>query len=91
MRLNENFKIHMRLKSIMLWIVYIITNQKNISEYNLLHDMINPPKRTKHLNIHYSPILHGCMNNGKGKVKFKNFRILLDSVCSSTIVMRQIF
>ena len=35
----------------------------NITERNLLHDIINPPKRTKNLNSHYSPILHGCMNN----------------------------
>ena len=30
------------------------------------------------------------MNIRKGKAKFKNFRILLDSVCSSTIVMGRI-
>ena len=60
---------------------------KNISECNLLHDIINPSKRTKNLNSHYSPILHGCMNTRKGKSKFKNFRILLDSGCNSTIVM----
>ena len=28
-----------------------------IAEWNLLHDIINPTKRTKKLNIHYSPIL----------------------------------
>ena len=43
---------------------------KNIAEYNLLHDIINTPKRTKYLNIHYSPILHVCMNTRKGKAKF---------------------
>ena len=48
-----------------------------ISEYNLLHDIINPPKRTKKLNNHYSPILHGCMNTRKVKDKFKDFLILL--------------
>ena len=29
-----------------------------ISECNLLHDIINTPKRTKNLKSHYSPILH---------------------------------
>ena len=58
-----------------------------ISECNLLHDIINPPKLTKKINSHYSPIIHGCMNTRKGKSKFKNFRKLLDSGCSSTIVM----
>ena len=59
----------------------------NIAECNLLHDIINPPRRAKNLNIHYSPILHVCMNTRKGKSKFKNFRILLDSGCKFTIVM----
>ena len=58
-----------------------------ISECNLLHDIINYPRRAKILNIHYSPIIHVCMNTRKGKSKFNNFRILLDSGCSSTIVM----
>ena len=30
------------------------------------------------------------MNTRKGRAKFKNFRILLDSGCSSTIVMRRL-
>ena len=60
---------------------------KNISECNLIHDIINPPKRAKKLNIHYSTFLHGCMNTRKGKARFKNFLILLDSICSYTIVM----
>ena len=47
-----------------------------ISEYNLLHDIINPPTRTKKLNNHYSHILHGCMNTRKVKDKFKDFLIL---------------
>ena len=46
---------------------------KNIYERNLLRDIINPPKRAKHLNSHYSHILHGCMNTRKGRVKFKDF------------------
>ena len=37
-----------------------------IAEFNLLHDIINPPKCTKTSNYHYSPILHGCMNTRKG-------------------------
>ena len=60
---------------------------KNIDEYNLLYDTINPPKRAKSLNSPYSPILHGCMNTRKWKVEFKNFRIILDSGCSPTIVI----
>ena len=46
---------------------------KDIAECNLLHDIINPPKRAKILNIHYSPILHGCMNTIKGREKLKKF------------------
>ena len=45
----------------------------DISECNLLHDKINPPKGTKILTGHYYPILHGCINTRKGKSKFKNF------------------
>ena len=58
-----------------------------IAECNLIHDIIKPPKRTKILDSHYYPILHVCMNNRHGREKLKNFRILLDSGCSSTIVM----
>ena len=58
-----------------------------IAKCNLLHDIINPPRCTKNLNIHYSSILNGCMNNRYGRVKFNNFLIILDSVCSSMIVM----
>ena len=42
----------------------------NIAQCNLLHNMINSPKRAKNLNSRYSPILHGCMNTRKGKAKF---------------------
>ena len=45
----------------------------NINECNLLHDIINPSKRTKTSNIHYLPILHGCVNTRKGKAKFTTF------------------
>ena len=68
--------------------IYIHDNEVNIiAECNLLCDIINPPKRVKNMNSHYSPILHGCMNTRKGRVKFKNFWIILDSWCGSTIVM----
>ena len=59
----------------------------NISECYLLHDIINPPRCTKHLNSHYSPIIHGCINTRKAKTKFSKFRILLDSGCSFAVVM----
>ena len=49
-------------------------NEVNIiSEFSLLHDILNPLKITKHLNSHYSPIIHGCMNTRKGRAKFKIF------------------
>ena len=41
-----------------------------IYEFNLLHDILNPPERTKHLNNCYYTILHGCMNKRKGRAKF---------------------
>ena len=58
-----------------------------ISEYSLLHDIINPSKRIKNINSHYSHILPGYMNTQKVIAEFKNFRISLDSGFSSTIVM----
>ena len=60
---------------------------KKISEFNLLHDIINPPKRAKNLKSSYSPILHGFMNTRHGRSKFNNFQILLDSGCSTTIII----
>ena len=42
----------------------------NIAEYNLLHNIINLPKRDKIFNIYYSPILRGCMNTRRSKAKF---------------------
>ena len=63
---------------------------KNKSEWNLLHDILNPSKLTKNINIHYSPIMHGCMNSRKGKAKFQNFWIWLYSGCSYTIVIRRL-
>ena len=61
----------------------------NIVEYNWLHDILNPSKHTKSLNIHCSPIIHGCMNTQRGRAKFKNFQIFLDSGYSSTILTRR--
>ena len=62
----------------------------NISECNLIHDRINPPKRARILNSHYPPILHGCMNTREGRTNFKNFQNLLDIGCSSVILMVRI-
>ena len=45
----------------------------NIAECNLLNDIMNPPKHTKNINRHYSPILRGCMNVRRGKAIFKIF------------------
>ena len=33
-----------------------------LAEFNLLHDILNPPKLIKHLNIHYFPILQHFVN-----------------------------
>ena len=60
--------------------IYIHDNKvKNIPECNLLHDIINPPKCAKIYIIYYSPIMHGCMNTGKGRSRFKKILIILDS------------
>ena len=39
-----------------------------IAEWNLLHDILNPSKHTRNINIHYSPIINGCINKQKGRV-----------------------
>ena len=44
-----------------------------ISEYSLLHEIINPSKQTKTIDSHYSTIIHGCMNTCKGIAKFNYF------------------
>ena len=62
----------------------------NIAEFNLPRDTFSTYKRTKILNINYSPILRGFVNTCRGKAKFNNFRILLDSGCNSTVVMRSV-
>ena len=67
---------------------YIHRNKVNkLAECNLLHDIINPGKRTETLISYYFPIIHGFMNTQKGKANFKNIRILFNSGCSSTIVL----
>ena len=60
---------------------------KNVAGCNLIYDITNFPKRAKSKNSHYSPILHECINTIKGKANIKTLLILLESVCSSTIVM----
>ena len=62
----------------------------NIAQCNLLHNIINPSKRTKNINIHYSPILHGYMNTRKRKALFHDFQILLDSRYISTVFIRRL-
>ena len=52
--------------------------------------MVNHSKRAKCMYIRSSRIMHAYMNTSKGIAKFKNFQILLDSGCSSTIVMRRL-
>ena len=39
----------------------------NISEFNLLHDILNPYKSTKITDSYYLPILHGFMNTHRGR------------------------
>ena len=46
----------------------------NIAELKLLHDILNPSKHTKNINIHESPYLHVCMNTHRVKEKFKIFK-----------------
>ena len=62
-------------------------NKENkLAEWDLLHDILNPTKRTKK-NSQYSPIIQGYMNTRRVKDKFKEFITLLDSGCISTIVI----
>ena len=62
----------------------------NVSEFDLIHDILNTSKLIKYMSIHYYPILHGGINRHRGRVKHRNFRILLNGRCSSTIVMRRL-
>ena len=61
-----------------------------MDKFNLLYDIINPPKQAKYLYNNYSPILHECMKTKKVRAKFNNFQILLDSRFSSTILIRRL-
>ena len=55
----------------------------NVTYYPIL----NPTKRAKSKTSHYSPTLQGCMNNRSGRAGFENFRIMLNSASSSTILI----
>ena len=59
-----------------------------INECNWIHYILNTYERTKLLNSHHYPILHGCINTQNDRAKFNNFNILLDSRCTSKIIMR---
>ena len=63
------------------------SNLSNEHEFNIISNFLNPKRRAKYKNSHYSPILQGCMNTRSGKEKDRNVCILLDSGISSTIVM----
>ena len=45
----------------------------NISEFNLLHDILITSKRTKNMNSRYPPIIYVCMNIRRCKEIFDNF------------------
>ena len=47
-------------------------------EYHLFNVILRPEKGAKNLNIHYYPILYGCMNSHNAIEKSKNFQILLN-------------
>ena len=64
--------------------------ENNISEFNLLHNILNLSKLTKNINSSYYPILHGFMNTRRGQATFDNFRILFYSGCSSMIFMMRL-
>ena len=63
-------------------------NNKSLThECNVLSNLLNPMKRAKSKNCHYSPIIQGCMKTRSGMSKFGFFLILLDRGSSSTIMM----
>ena len=65
-----------------------INKDKSLTlEFNLLSNILNTIKHAKLKNIHYSPIMQGCMNTRSGRTKLTNVQILLDRRSSSTIVM----
>ena len=47
----------------------------NMSECHLLHDILNPSKITKNININFPPNIHACMNIRRDKTIFKEFLI----------------
>ena len=51
---------------------------------------MNPSKRAKNTNSRCYTILHGCMNTRRGRAKYIYIWVLLDSGCSSMIVMRRL-
>ena len=55
------------------------TRVNHISEFNLLHYILNTSKRTKNMYTHYSPILNICINIRRDKAKIKIFLILFNS------------
>ena len=50
------------MKSLNIMIFIHIMEVNNIYECNLIHDILNPSKYAKNINIHYSPILLICKN-----------------------------
>ena len=44
-----------------------------IPDFNLLHDIINPPTCTETLNSRWCPIIKVCMNTLKGEARFNKF------------------
>ena len=51
-----------------------INNNKSLThDCNVLSNILNPIKRTKSKNSHYSPILQGCMSTHSGRAKFRFF------------------
>ena len=70
--------------------IHICDNEvNNIVECNLLHHIINFPKRARKMNHHYFSILRGYINTRKDRDKFKKFKIILDG-CSFRIVMTKL-
>ena len=48
----------------------------DISECNLLYDLINNPTLPKNINPHYYPVLYGCMNTCRGGYNMKKSNIV---------------
>ena len=78
--INNDVRVHLKSNSKKYYIkiqngIYCMHyNEVNkISECNLLNYILNPYRRTKTLNIHYSPIISGCVNTRKGRTKLNNF------------------